>query len=503
MAVEGGGAYRQSLIRNKRLRDEVARERANKYGIPSQALVAGARGGSRLAMTPGASGLGAKRVRTSMTAGPGTMIEEMMPQNIIRGAANVRGNVRRTGTPALDESRPLLATISAFAGEFKDTWQESANDPAAQAYTRSPGFFAGRAGMKSEAFAKEGSAEESARKARQDYKMFEDTWRAYSGGKSVDEFIQGAVVSPDGVVNFGGEAEQFMKAMEGTAAALGALNYVGWGAGKAVAKGLKAGLGPAITGTLGATTRAAGRLGRGGYAATTVGIRAEGAPVKAARTATMGPVREPRPLPEKPRYINDEPVENTSSLPLESGPELTGLTDNQKIDALRIFLNPETKKVNVETGEIGNVIGQRALEEQLFELVLRGRLSRRSRELGKPYDFNADTRAETIIKNREAQTGPLSDENILRIKQEETNRNKREINRILEDAKANFPDEFDAAYAAGGMPEVLRVFQAAHIQPVKRGGRVDWSNIRLIPEEVHKRQKGANPWAAVRQGLIM
>lgn len=247
----------------------LARLRTNRQGIPVQSLVAGARGGGRLAMTPGASGLESERVRTSMTAGPGTMVEEMMPQNIIRGVVDVRRNARKTGTPVLDESRPLLATISALAGQFKDTWQGAANDPAAQAYTRSPGYFAGRAGMTEDSFAKEGSAEEQVRQSRKDYEVFEDTWRAYSGGKSIDEFLKGAVVSPDGRISFGDEANQFMKAMEGTAAALGALNYVGWGAGKAVGKGLKAGLTPAIKGTLGATTRAAGRFSRGGLKPTT------------------------------------------------------------------------------------------------------------------------------------------------------------------------------------------------------------------------------------------
>jgi hypothetical protein len=222
---------------------------------------------------------------------------------------------------------------------------------------------------------------------------------------------------------------------------------------------------------------------------------------KAIKPAT--PVREALPLPPVERFMprGAKPQQVIPGGFAEQAPDLSGMTDNEKAKVLREFLNPETKKVNVNTGEVGNVVGQDELESQLVTLNIRGRLSSRSRKYGKPYDFNADSRAGAIIASREKGTGALSEADKIRIRQEEVNRNITETRRLLEDAKTNYPDEYAAAMDAGGIPAVLDNFEAAHIQTLTSGGRMDWPNIRFIPKEIHKAQ-GTKPWAGMGQTLV-
>ena len=272
--------------------------------------------------------------------------------------------------------------------------------------------------------------------------------------------------------------------------------------GKAVTMPAKFGVGLLDMGIKGAARRTTPAV----LSAASGGI-ISGGPKSLARTATSGattmPIREALPLPPVERFMPRQGAQKqfVSGGFAEQGPDLSGMTDNQKAKVLREFLNPDTKKVNVNTGEVGNVVGQDELESQLVTLNIRGRLSSRSRKYGKPYDFNADSRAGAIISSREKGTGVLSEEDKIRIRQEEVNRNITETRRLLEDAKTNYPDEYDAAMEAGGIPAVLDNFEAAHIQTLTSGGRMDWPNIRFIPKEIHKAQ-GTKPWAGMGQTLV-
>ena len=186
----------------------------------------------------------------------------------------------------------------------------------------------------------------------------------------------------------------------------------------------------------------------------------------------------------------------------EEAPDISGKTDNEKIKTIREFLNPDTKKINVNTGEVGSVVGQADLEIKYSDLVLRGRLSKRSRDYGKPYDFNPQTRANTIIVNREKEIGKqLSVENKARIKQEEINRNTTQLKELIEAVAVNFKDEYDEAYNLGGIPAVLDRFEVAHIGTLTSGARVEWSNVRLVPKEIHAVQ-GTKPWANMYTLLV-
>jgi hypothetical protein len=204
----------------------------------------------------------------------------------------------------------------------------------------------------------------------------------------------------------------------------------------------------------------------------------------------VGPIRPALPLPQ--RFTGEA----------DKVPDLSRKTDNQKIKIIREFLNPDIKKINVNTGAVGSVVGQADLEIQYSNLVLRGRLSKRSRDYGKPYDFNAQSRANTIIANREKEIGKqLSVENKTRIRQQEINRNTTEHRELIEAAAVNFKDEYDEAYNFGGMPEVLRRFEVAHIGTLTSGSRVEWSNVRLVPKTIHSVQ-GKKPWSSMYTLLV-
>jgi len=215
------------------------------------------------------------------------------------------------------------------------------------------------------------------------------------------------------------------------------------------------------------------------------------------------PMRPASLLPRLKKYETDRT--NQQAIPgryAEEVPDISGKTDNEKVKTIREFLNPNTKKINVNTGEVGSVVGQADLEIKYSDLVLRGRLSKRSRDYGKPYDFNPQSRANTIIVNREKEIGKqLSVENKTRIKQEEINRNTSQLKELIEAAAVNFKDEYDEAYNLGGIPAVLDRFEVAHIGTLTSGARVEWSNVRLVPKEIHAVQ-GTKPWANMYTLLV-
>ena len=228
--------------------------------------------------------------------------------------------------------------------------------------------------------------------------------------------------------------------------------------------------------------------------------------------ASGGIVRGTPKIVSQARKIIPETVDQ-SSIPIKTG-RLTG-SSRQKEKAGRKVL--EGNKV-VETGETplykdapaqGEVFSikdepriKQQVEEQLLGLRLHDRLSKRARETGSDFVFSWKDRAAQRVFNKQDRLGrELSLDEITQINKEEQRRNDKEYRRIIEAAKANYPDEYAQAYDSNGVQGVLDMFDLAHIQPLANSGRIEWSNVRLIPRRLHV-QQGTQPWKTLGQTLV-
>ena len=152
----------------RRLNDSPTLNAMRALGLTPQSLVAGARGGSRVALAPGASGTGAERLNYAMTAGPGSWIEEMSPRTIARGFQGLSRNTTDTNDPRiLDYARPMLSMISAYAGNLED--EATRAGQAGVALSNKPGRKAGQVMMS--------SGERAAQQREKEYQTFMDMYR--------------------------------------------------------------------------------------------------------------------------------------------------------------------------------------------------------------------------------------------------------------------------------------------------------------------------------------